>query len=97
MRVRLSFNPAMTLMDQVCEAPVIHGVMTRPEAEAYALRLFKTLQLPNPDTFGERYPHEVHLVSHIGWEQRQERLALPVTQRAHPLVSGYGLAGCHVL
>jgi peptide/nickel transport system ATP-binding protein len=54
-----SFNPAMTLMDQVCEAPVIHGVMSRAEAEAYALRLFRTLQLPNPETFGDRYPHEV--------------------------------------
>jgi peptide/nickel transport system ATP-binding protein len=54
-----SFNPAMTLMDQVCEAPVIHGVMSRSDAEAYALRLFRTLQLPNPDTFGERYPHQV--------------------------------------
>src|SRR3954447_4753813 len=54
-----SFNPAMTLMDQVCEAPVTHGVMTRQEAEAYALRLFKTLQLPNPETFGNRYPHQV--------------------------------------
>ena len=54
-----SFNPAMTLMDQVCEAPVVHGVMGRAEAEAYALRLFKTLQLPNPETFGDRYPHEV--------------------------------------
>jgi peptide/nickel transport system ATP-binding protein len=53
-----SFNPAMTLMDQVCEAPVTHGVMTRPEAETYARRLFRTLQLPEPDTFGERYPHE---------------------------------------
>src|SRR3984893_15072737 len=54
-----SFNPAMTLMDQVCEAPVIHGVMSRAEAEAYALRLFRTLRLPNPETFGERYPHQV--------------------------------------
>jgi peptide/nickel transport system ATP-binding protein len=53
-----SFNPAMTLMDQVCEAPVTHGVMSRPEAEAYARRLFRTLQLPDPDTFGDRYPHE---------------------------------------
>ena len=53
-----SFNPAMTLMDQVCEAPVIHGVMSRAEAEAYARRLFRTLQLPDPDTFGDRYPHE---------------------------------------
>src|ERR1700709_1641931 len=31
-----SFNPGMTLMDQVCEAPVIHGVMGRAEAEVYA-------------------------------------------------------------
>jgi peptide/nickel transport system ATP-binding protein len=54
-----SFNPAMTLMDQVCEAPVIHGVMSRTEAETYALRLFRTLQLPNPETFGERFPHQV--------------------------------------
>jgi peptide/nickel transport system ATP-binding protein len=54
-----SFNPAMTLMEQVCEAPVIHGVMSRQEAEAYALRLFRTLQLPNPETFGNRYPHQV--------------------------------------
>jgi peptide/nickel transport system ATP-binding protein len=54
-----SFNPSMTLMDQVCEAPVMHGVMTRPEAEAYARKLFRTLQLPNPDTIGERYPHQV--------------------------------------
>ena len=54
-----SFNPAMTLMDQVCEAPVVHGVMSRAEAETWALQLFRTLQLPNPDTFGERYPHEV--------------------------------------
>ena len=35
-------------MDQVCEAPVTHGVMDRAEAEAYALRLFRTLQLPEP-------------------------------------------------
>ena len=54
-----SFNPSMTLMDQVCEAPVVHGVMTRPEAEAYAKKLFRTLQLPNPDTIGDRYPHQV--------------------------------------
>lgn len=54
-----SFNPAISLMDQVCEAPVIHGVMSRPEAETYAKRLFRTLQLPDPDNIGERYPHEV--------------------------------------
>jgi peptide/nickel transport system ATP-binding protein len=54
-----SFNPAMKLMDQVCEAPVIHGVMSRADAETYAKILFAKLQLPSPDTFGDRYPHEV--------------------------------------
>ena len=54
-----SFNPAMKLMDQVCEAPVTHGVMSRPDAEKYARELFGKLQLPNPETFGDRYPHEV--------------------------------------
>ena len=54
-----SFNPGMTLMDQVCEAPVIHGVMGRAEAEAYARKLFRTLQLPDPDGIGARYPHQV--------------------------------------
>jgi peptide/nickel transport system ATP-binding protein len=54
-----SFNPAMKLMDQVAEAPVLHGVMSRAEAETYAKSLFAKLQLPDPETFGERYPHEV--------------------------------------
>ena len=54
-----SFNPAMTLMDQVCEAPVTHGVMSRADAEKAARMLFGKLQLPNPETFGDRYPHEV--------------------------------------
>jgi len=54
-----SFNPSMTLMDQVCEAPVVHGVLSRDEAEAYARKLFRILQLPNPDTIGARYPHQV--------------------------------------
>ena len=54
-----SFNPGMTLMDQVCEAPVVHGVMGRAEAETYARKLFRILQLPSPDTIGERYPHQV--------------------------------------
>ncbi|MFN0192164.1 MAG: ABC transporter ATP-binding protein [Aestuariivirga sp.] len=54
-----SFNPAHHLMDQVVEAAVNHGIMTREEAEADARDLFKRLQLPNPDTIGNRYPHQV--------------------------------------
>ena len=54
-----SFNPAHTLMEQVCEASVRHGVLTRAEARARAIQLFRELDLPNPDTIGSRYPHQV--------------------------------------
>ncbi|MBV9289999.1 MAG: ABC transporter ATP-binding protein, partial [Hyphomicrobiales bacterium] len=54
-----SFNPAHTLMDQVCEASVRHGVMSYAEARAAAIQLFRELDLPNPETIGSRYPHQV--------------------------------------
>ena len=54
-----SFNPAHRLMDQVIEMPVSHGLMTETEAKAWALELFRALDLPNPETFGDRYPHQV--------------------------------------
>ncbi len=54
-----SFNPAKKLMEQVIETAVAHGVMTKPEAEARAVSLFRQLSLPNPETIGQRYPHQV--------------------------------------
>jgi peptide/nickel transport system ATP-binding protein len=54
-----SFNPAMTLFDQVCEIPVRHGLMSMSVARDEAKKLFRELELPNPDTFGNRYPHQV--------------------------------------
>jgi peptide/nickel transport system ATP-binding protein len=54
-----AFNPAHSLMDQVCEAPLIHKVMNRTEAEAWARELFTALDLPDPQHFGDRYPHQV--------------------------------------
>lgn len=54
-----SFNPAMKIMDQVVEPVVIHGVMSRADAETKAIELFRELALPNPETIGDRYPHQV--------------------------------------
>ncbi len=54
-----SFNPAHRLMEQVTESAINHHVMDRAAAEADAKDLFKRLQLPNPDTIGTRYPHQV--------------------------------------
>ncbi|WP_003277020.1 ABC transporter ATP-binding protein [Ralstonia solanacearum] len=54
-----SFNPSRTIMDQVVEPACIHGTMKRAEAQAKAVQLFRELALPDPDTIGERYPHQV--------------------------------------
>ncbi|ASY63761.1 Alpha-glucoside transport ATP-binding protein AglK [Sinorhizobium sojae CCBAU 05684] len=54
-----AFNPAHKLGDQVVEASLRHGIMTREEARQRALYLFRVLGLPNPESFGERYPHQV--------------------------------------
>ncbi|MBN3853280.1 ABC transporter ATP-binding protein [Paraburkholderia sp. Ac-20340] len=54
-----SFNPSRTIMDQVVEPARIHGTMPRAEAEKRAVELFRELALPNPETIGARYPHQV--------------------------------------
>jgi peptide/nickel transport system ATP-binding protein len=54
-----SFNPAKQIMEQVIETALSHGLMSKAEAEARARGLFKKLGLPNPDTIGSRYPHQV--------------------------------------
>ncbi|MGI9506165.1 MAG: ATP-binding cassette domain-containing protein, partial [Geminicoccaceae bacterium] len=53
------FNPAHCLIDQVIEATLEHGLATRSEAEARAKDLFRALSLPEPETIGQRYPHQV--------------------------------------
>ncbi|MBY5368263.1 ABC transporter ATP-binding protein [Rhizobium laguerreae] len=54
-----AFNPAHRLGDQVIEASVKHGLMSKEEARKRALYLFGVLGLPSPETFGERFPHQV--------------------------------------
>jgi peptide/nickel transport system ATP-binding protein len=54
-----AFNPAMTLGDQICEGPVRHGLMSRVQARAHAVELFRALDIPDSERFGSRYPHEV--------------------------------------
>jgi peptide/nickel transport system ATP-binding protein len=53
-----SFNPAKTIMWQVCEAPVRHGLLSEADARRRAVQLFAELDLPEPAKFGNRYPHQ---------------------------------------
>ena len=54
-----AFNPAMTLLNQVCEGPVRHGLMSRTQARQRAIEAFRALDLPDAEHFGARYPHQV--------------------------------------
>jgi peptide/nickel transport system ATP-binding protein len=54
-----AFNPARRLYDQICEGPIRHGLMTYGQAKIEAVQLFRELDLPFPETFGNRYPHQV--------------------------------------
>ncbi|MCC7319866.1 MAG: ABC transporter ATP-binding protein [Rubellimicrobium sp.] len=54
-----SFNPAYRILRQHCEFPVLRGRMTRAEAEADAVALYRRMRLPDPEEIGFRYPHQV--------------------------------------
>ncbi|TKA97541.1 ABC transporter ATP-binding protein [Cereibacter changlensis] len=54
-----AFNPALRLMDQVIETSLRHGILSKEAAEKRAISLFRKLGLPNPESIGRRYPHQV--------------------------------------
>lgn len=54
-----SFNPAKPILDQVTEATILHGRLSKRAAETRAIDLFRQLGLPDPDNIGRRYPHQV--------------------------------------
>jgi peptide/nickel transport system ATP-binding protein len=54
-----AFNPSKKLMDQVIETSLEHDLMSKGEAESYAISLFSQLGLPDPEHIGDRYPHQV--------------------------------------
>ncbi|WP_064709682.1 ABC transporter ATP-binding protein [Rhizobium bangladeshense] len=54
-----AFNPATSIMDQVIEITRIHQLMSPEDARTRAIELFRALSLPEPETIGSRYPHQV--------------------------------------
>ena len=54
-----SFNPAHKLIDQYAEGPLWHGLSDRATSQQEAINLYDKMQLPEPDTIGLRYPHQV--------------------------------------
>ena len=54
-----TFNPAITIGEQVTESAVLHRILTQEQANKRAEELYRTLELPDPDRLGRRYPHQV--------------------------------------
>ena len=54
-----TFNPALTIGEQVTESVILHGQMSQDEANQRAESLYRTLELPDPELLGKRYPHQV--------------------------------------
>lgn len=54
-----SFDPSRSILDQVVEPACLHGTLPRGQAELKAIALFRELALPEPETIGQRYPHQV--------------------------------------
>ena len=54
-----AFNPAHRLLDQFTEAPVDHGIMSKNSSREKGKFIYKTLDLPEPEKIGERWPHQV--------------------------------------
>ena len=54
-----TFNPALTIGEQVTETCVLHGILTQEQADERAEFLYRALELPDPDLLGKRYPHQV--------------------------------------
>ncbi|UCH39389.1 MAG: ABC transporter ATP-binding protein [Gammaproteobacteria bacterium] len=54
-----TFNPAITINEQVTEAAVLHGRLTQEQANERATELYHALELPDADRIGYRYPHQV--------------------------------------
>ena len=54
-----TFNPAMTIGEQVTESAILKGQLSKEKAEKRAEELYRALELPDPEKLGKRYPHQV--------------------------------------
>ena len=54
-----SLNPVFTCGDQVMEAIRLHQKVSKKTARQKTIELFEQVKLPDPETFLNRYPHQI--------------------------------------
>jgi len=52
-------NPVMKISDQIIEGLISHKKISKKDAEAKTLDLFKKLRIPNPEYVAKSYPHQL--------------------------------------
>ena len=54
-----AFNPAHRLINQFTEGPIEHDLLSEAKAKEKGRNLYRSLDLPDPDHIGDRWPHQV--------------------------------------
>jgi len=76
-----AFNPAWRLGQQIIEAPLYHGLMSKQEAQSWMLELLHALQLPEPEAFAQKFPHQIS-----GGQLQRAMIAMAMAGRPDILV-----------
>jgi len=72
-----SLNPVLRIGEQLMEVPIIHQGASRAEARSRALHMLREVNLPDPESVFDRYPHQLS-------GGQQQRVVIAMALMAEP-------------
>ena len=77
-----SLNPVFTCGDQVMEAIMLHQNINKSDAKELTIKLFKEVQLPDPERIFSTYPHQIS-----GGQKQRVMIAMAMSCQPSVLVA----------
>lgn len=77
-----SLNPVFTCGDQVQEAILLHQNISKSEAKAQTIELFRKVELPRPEDIFNQYPHQLS-----GGQKQRVMIAMAISCNPHVLIA----------
>ena len=77
-----SLNPLLTCGEQVAEAIILHLKESRVDAKAKTIALFKKVELPDPESVYQRYPHQLS-----GGQKQRVMIAMAISCNPEILIA----------